>query len=72
MSQEAVERFLGRLLTDEMLRKRAEHSVESACSEAGLILNAGELRSIHHEDIIRLQKVAIHLDANLKRYNART
>jgi hypothetical protein len=69
MSQEAVEQFLGRLLTDDSFRKRAEHSVETACAEGGFILNSGELRSIHYEDIIRLKNVATHLDANVKRYS---
>lgn len=69
MSQEAVERLLGRLLTDDAFRKRAETSVETACLEAGYVLSSGELRSIRYEDIKRLQKVATHLDANVKRYS---
>jgi hypothetical protein len=67
MSQEAVERFLGRLLTDDAFRKRAGISIEGVCREAGYDLNTSELRAFDHDDLIRLDLVAHQLDRNIKR-----
>ncbi|HIJ81252.1 MAG TPA: Franean1_4349 family RiPP [Desulfuromonadales bacterium] len=68
MSQEAVERLLGRLLTDDRLRKRAKESLESACKEEGYDLSAVELRAISHDDITTLDFVSMRLDGNIKRF----
>ena len=68
MSQEAVERLLGRLLTDDSLRKRAEESIEDVCREIGYNLNAGELSAISRDDIIRLGMVSCRMDRNIKRF----
>jgi hypothetical protein len=67
MSQEAVERLLGRLLTDDLFRKRAEKSIENLCQESGYDLNAGELSVLSRDDIIRLGMVSHQLDRNIKR-----
>lgn len=67
MSQEAVERLLGRLLTDDVFRKRAEESIDTVCREAGYELTAGERDVISRDDIIRLDKVSHRLDGNIKR-----
>lgn len=69
MSQEAVEKFLGRLLTDDLFRKRAEHSIEAACIEAGYALNSAERSMIHYEDLVRLRSVASQLDAGVRRFS---
>ena len=69
MSQEAVERFLGRLLTDDTFRKRAEKStVENACREGGYDLNASEAGAINHDDIARLNLLSQQLDGSIKRF----
>jgi hypothetical protein len=68
MSQEAVERLLGRLLTDDQFRKRAEKSIENLCRESGYDLNAVELSVIGRDDIIRLGMVSNQLDKNIKRF----
>jgi len=68
MSQEAVERLLGRLLTDDLFRKRAEKSIENLCREYGYDLNAGELSVIGRDDIIRIGMVSHQLDRNIKRF----
>jgi len=71
MSQEAVERFLGRLMTDDTFRNRAEKSIADACQESGYELNAVEMKSISHDDIIRLGVIAHHLDKGIKRVSPR-
>jgi hypothetical protein len=69
MSQEAVERLLGRLLTDDTFRKRAHASIEILCREGGYNLNAVELKSISHDDIIRIDMVSKQLDTSIKRFS---
>lgn len=69
MSQEAVERLFGRLLTDDKFRKRAEESIELLCREAGYDLNSGELNAIRRDDIIRLDIVSHQLDRSIKRFS---
>jgi hypothetical protein len=44
MSQEAVERLLGRLITDARFRKLTAHSLELACRQEGYPLSPVELR----------------------------
>jgi hypothetical protein len=43
MSQEAVERLLGRLITDEHFRRRAMVTLEETCLREGYALSKGEL-----------------------------
>jgi hypothetical protein len=71
MSQEAVERLLGRLLTDDAFRKRAALSIEGVCREAGYDLNTGELSAFNHDDLTRLDLVAQQLDRNIKRFSGK-
>lgn len=70
MSQEAVERLLGRLLTDDAFRMRAEVSIESQCRDAGFDLNTNELNAISRDDIIRIDMVSRLLDRNIKRFSS--
>jgi hypothetical protein len=69
MSQEAVEKFLGRLLTDHAFRQKAAKSAAAACREQGYILSGEELRAISGEDFARLATVAEHLDSRIKRFS---
>jgi Ribosomally synthesized peptide prototyped by Frankia Franean1_4349. len=69
MSQEAVERFLGRLLTDDTFRRRAKKSIEGVCRDTGIDLNPSELGSISRDDISRLESVSRQLDGSIKRFS---
>ncbi|HIJ81790.1 MAG TPA: Franean1_4349 family RiPP [Desulfuromonadales bacterium] len=71
MSQEAVERLLGRLLTDDTFRKRAGESIESLCNEAGFDLNQSELSAINRNDLLHLDFVSLRLDRRIKRMSQR-
>jgi hypothetical protein len=66
MSQEAVERLLGRLLTDDIFRKKAEESMEVLCRESGYNLNTEELKAITRDDINRIDTVSKKLNTNIK------
>ncbi len=68
MSQEALERLLGRLLTDDTFRKESEKSIAELCRETGYNLNADEQKAITYADIIRIDIVSKQLDKNIKRF----
>lgn len=67
MSQEMVERFLGRLLTDDGYRQLAMRSVPDACRDGGYSLTAEELMVITRGDLVRIELIAERLDHTLKR-----
>jgi hypothetical protein len=69
MSQEAVERFLGRLLTDDTFRRRAARALAQACREEGYSLTGEELRAIRRQDLEALAEVARTLDSSIKRFS---
>lgn len=68
MSQEGVERFLGRLMTDHRFLELGLRSVATACRETGFDLNDEELASISREDLMRIELVAERLDSRIKRF----
>ena len=67
MSQDAVERLLGRLVTDERFRLTAAGSLESACIQEGYRLTAEELRLLSGLDLHHLADLAGRLDPGLCR-----
>ncbi len=67
MSQEAVERVLGRLLTDEQFRRVAERSIEKACREHGYVLSDAELTILSVMNLNMLQLAADSVDPHLQR-----
>jgi len=71
MSQEALERCLGRLLTDDTFRKRAFQSIETICREAGYDLNPSELGALNRDDLICLDLMSQKLDKRIKRYSGK-
>jgi len=69
MSQEAVEKFLGRLLTDNKCLRIAQSAVSAACYKAGCDLSDEELASITQEDLVRIELIAERLDSRIKRFS---
>lgn len=67
MSQEAVERVLGRLLTDTWFRLRAADSLETVSMQEGYQLNATELRMLEGMDQSHIARFAERLDPGLCR-----
>lgn len=67
MSQDAVERLLGRLVTDEQFRRRAMVSLESACIQEGYRLTAEEQQLVSGLDLRHLADIAARLDPGLCR-----
>lgn len=67
MSQEAVERVLGRLLTDEGFRRSAKESLEVACMQQGYLLTTTELSLLSDLKLQALTDVAAQLNPGLCR-----
>lgn len=67
MSQESVERFLGRLLTDYDFRDYACKSFEMACIEGGFIFTEEEARIMRSLNFSRFVSLSKELDGNIKR-----
>jgi len=68
MSQEGVERFLGRLLTDDQFLQQATISITEAAVAAGYPLSYAEQQAIRPEDLARLTAVSTQLDETIKRF----
>ncbi|MBV5340581.1 MAG: hypothetical protein J0665_13670 [Deltaproteobacteria bacterium] len=67
MSQEAVERFMGRLVTDAGFRCKAAESLEDACRNAGYLLTAAELLLLSTTDVQRFAELGDGISAGLRR-----
>lgn len=51
MSQDNVERLLGRLITDSVFLESCRDSLEKACMERGILVSELELSAIRETDI---------------------
>jgi len=68
MSQEAVERVLGRLITDECFRRSAADSLEAASLQAGYQLSPAELRLLTGNlELQRISELAGRINPGLCR-----
>ncbi len=67
MSQRAVERALGRLVTDPAFRRRFYRQPERAILELGLDLSAQELAALRRIPCPALSELAAHIDDRLRR-----
>jgi len=67
MSQNEVERFMGRIITDAEFRACAERSLERACYSEGYALSAVELSLLCNLDFQLFQQVYETIDDSIKR-----
>jgi hypothetical protein len=67
MSQDDVERLLGRLITDETFRKLAADSLAAACIQNGFQLSATELELLSDLDMEWLMEFSRRIDPGLSR-----
>ncbi len=67
MSQRAVERFIGRLITDDQFRVKASRSLSAACCEVGLDLTPGEMKLLSRMEFGCLQHFSRCIDPGLRR-----
>jgi hypothetical protein len=67
MSQIEIERFLGRILTDEEFREKAKSSLKSACYSEGIDLSTVEVSLLQHINFSLFGMVAETLDDSIRR-----
>jgi hypothetical protein len=67
MSQESVERFLGRVITDDRFRERAKTTLEQSCFIEGYLLSKVESAYLTKLDFELLGAVATTLDDAIRR-----
>ena len=67
MSQQAVERAIGKLVTDESFRRRFTVDPARASVEAGLLLSASELAALVRVSGAALDRLARTLDDSIRR-----
>ena len=68
MSQESVEKFLGRLITDDDFRELAKNSVAKASIEYGYTLTAAEQKILQSLDFDSFIFLASSIDRGIKRH----
>ena len=67
MSQHAVERAIGKLVTDESFRRRFTGDPARASIDAGLSLSASELAALARVPAVALDRLARALDDSIRR-----
>ena len=67
MSQDSVERFWGRMLTDASFRSDAKTSLAKICRREGYDLTEGELNLVERFDVRIFDTIVAHLDPGLCR-----
>lgn len=67
MSQDAVERFLGRLITDDAFRVRAASALDEAAGREGIALSAEERNLLRCIDFDLFSSLAETIDGCIKR-----
>lgn len=67
MSQDNIERILGRLITDRNFYDSCSNSLEIACQEKGLLLTDWELAALNKLEFDQLDPIAESLNNRLKR-----
>ena len=71
VSQDAVERLLGRLITDEHFRKMAADSLFLACQQTGFLLSSTEMELLSGLDIGWFAESSRRIDQGLCRAGAK-
>lgn len=67
MSQDTVERVLGRLITDERFRRAVSDSLEAACMQHGYRLSPTELRFLSELELNQIGTLAGTINPGLCR-----
>ena len=67
MSQNEVERFLGRIITDSNFRAKAASSLKNACNGEGIALSNEEMSFLRNIDFSQFGLVAAALDDSIRR-----
>lgn len=67
MSQDTVEKILGRLLTDDGFRENLKNSFPKVCLEYGLVLTKQEESILMNMDFEKFTPLSVLIDRGIKR-----
>ena len=67
MSQECVENFIGRLITDDSFRKEARRRFSQVCLEQGFVLTRSEEAALGSLDYSLFDDLAAGIDCSIRR-----
>lgn len=67
MSQNAIESFIGRAITDKSFRQLAMVSLEYACASAGLTVSSVETVCLKSLDLSLFDQLAENVDVAIRR-----
>jgi hypothetical protein len=67
MSQECVEKFIGRLITDDGFREDVRICFRTACREQGFVFSVDEGEALKDIDYDLFAEIATEIDGSIKR-----
>ena len=67
MGQDSVERYIGRILTDDLFRREANLSFDSACAAEGFVFTTEERRTLRGLDHDLFERLSSRIDMGIKR-----
>ncbi len=67
MGQDAVERFIGRILTDDLFRRETYQSFERATASEGFVFTSEERQVLKRLDRDLLERLSLGMDLGIKR-----
>lgn len=67
MGQDSVEKFLGRIITDDIFRHAAIRSFDKACTAEGFVFTVEERRALSGLDYDLIERLSARVDGGIKR-----
>lgn len=67
MGQDSVERYIGRILTDDVFRREAHLSFDTVCAGEGFAFTDGERRTLRGLDHDLFERLSARIDTGIKR-----
>lgn len=67
MGQDSVERYIGRILTDDLFRRNANLSFDKICAAEGLVFTNEERQALRGLDHELFERLSTRIDMGIKR-----
>lgn len=67
MGQDSVERYIGRILTDDFFRREANLSFDEVCAAEGFVFTNAERRTLRGLDHDLFERLSTRIDRGIKR-----
>lgn len=67
MGQDSVERYIGRILTDDLFRHDAHLSFDKVCVAEGFVFTGEERQALSRLDYTLIERLSTRIDGGIKR-----